>query len=79
MGTITVDARVRMPLTAQGHAVLGTDFTVQGWSHPPSHIHVLLFAQGGQLVHLTTEPVCTRTCTIGSHVSEFIVEFLFIG
>lgn len=31
-GFHTTENRVRMPLTARGHAVLGTDFTVQGWS-----------------------------------------------
>lgn len=30
MGSHTPQNRVRMALTARGHAVLGTDFTVQG-------------------------------------------------
>ena len=51
MGTHTAENRIRMPLTARGHAVLGTDFTVQGWSHPLPYIHVLFSTEAFQLVH----------------------------
>ena len=52
MGFHTLENRVRMPLTARGHAVLGTDFTVQGWSLLPS-VTSLLISRLHRVVHVS--------------------------